>query len=352
MKGSLYYNIRYAFIPRKPLLVGRLIGCTIMAKLLRKRILRYVDVCVSTKCNLNCRHCYAAAFEYAKQEQLTLDQWDDVARQCMKLGCVSFGITGGEPLMYEQLIALIKRLQPSRNLITVNSNGTLLTASIAKCLYEAGVDVLQFSLDSFEAEEHDAFRDMKGTYARLLESIKIAKNAGLKVTIVCTVSHQTIMGKGVQGIIDFTGKEGYLLILSRATPAGAWLGRTDILLTDSDQLFMYGLVKKYAHVRTDMDTNFCTYGCSASTEKIYITPSGYVIPCPFMHIHFGNIKNDTVSEIRNRMLSLSRLSSYSTTCHVAEDQDFINTVLTKTFKEKKMINWQEAFKGEKGVKFI
>ena len=152
--------------------------------------------------------------------------------------------------------------------------------------------------------------------------MKIATDAGLKVTIVCTVSHQTIRSKGVQGIIDFTGSEGYLLILSRATPVGAWLGRTDILLTKEDQAFMYGLVKKYPHVRTDMDTNFCKYGCSASTEKIYVTPSGYVIPCPFMHIQFGNVKRDTVETIRSRMLSLPRLNSYSNTCHVAEDPEF------------------------------
>jgi MoaA/NifB/PqqE/SkfB family radical SAM enzyme len=347
MKGSLYYNIRYAFIPRKPLLLGRLVWNTLVAKLLRKPLLRYVDVSVSTKCNLNCQHCFAAAFEYAEGEQLTLDQWDDITRQCMKLGSASFGITGGEPLMYEQLMPLIERMQPSRNLITINSNGTLLTESLAERLYEAGVDVFQFSLDSFEEEEHDFFRNMKGIYARLFESIKIATDAGLKVTIVCTVSHQTIMGKGVKGIIDFTEREGYLLILSRATPAGAWMGRTDILLTEDDQAFMYGLVKKYAHVRTDMDTNFGKYGCSAATEKIYITPSGYVIPCPFMHIQFGNAKNDTVLEIRNRMLSLTRLNSYSTTCHVAEDHDFIKAVLSKTFKGKELISWEKALKLEK-----
>jgi hypothetical protein len=73
MKDSLYYNSNYAFIPRKPLLIGRLIWNTILSKLLQKRVLRYVDVSISTKCNLNCQHCFAAAFEYAEGEQLTLD---------------------------------------------------------------------------------------------------------------------------------------------------------------------------------------------------------------------------------------------------------------------------------------
>lgn len=343
MKGTLRYNVSYSFTRRKPKLIGRLISNTIKARLLSRRILRYVDVCPSIKCNLSCGHCFASSFERPGQQPLSLKEWKEISRQCIRLGCVSFGITGGEPLMHRDLVPLVEQLSPEENLITVNTNGTLLTERMAEALYEAGVDVIQFSMDSSIPEEHDAFRKKGGTYVSLMNSIDIAQANRLKITFVCTVSHQTIRSEGVRGVINFAKKRGYLLILSRATPAGEWLGRKDILLTEADQEYMYNFVRKHAHVRTDMDANFGPYGCSAGTEKIYITPFGDVIPCPFMHISFGNVRKDPVGVIRNRMLRVPRLNCYSHKCHTAEDADFIDTTLTRTFESKSLADWQDCF---------
>lgn len=343
MNGSLYYNLYYSFIPRKPILLFRLAINTIKAKIFKKQILRYLDVCVSSKCNLKCTHCFATAFEKEGERELSLKEWEDVSRQAMDLGCVTYGITGGEPLLYEKLFELLKRLQSSRNLIAINTNGTLLTDEVARKLYKNGTDILQFSMDSSIGEEHDKFRKMDGTYDQLMNAIKIAKQNKLKVTLVCTVSHKNIRSEGVKGVVDFAIKNKFLLIFSRATPAGEWLGKKDILLTKEDQEYMYNIVKKYPNVRTDMDTNFGPYGCSAATEKLYVTSFGDVIPCPFMHIGFGNVRKNSLKKSRENMLSLARLNSYSPICHVAEDVEFIENILSKTFKSKKIIDWKSFF---------
>ncbi len=342
MSGRFFYNFKYAFTLRKPLLLARLARNFVLAKVFSKKVLRYVDVCVSTQCNLSCAHCFATSFT-SSSPLLSLDEWEDIAGQCNQLGCVSFGITGGEPLLYENLVPLVKRLRPERNLITINSNGTLLTDSMARALRKAGVDIFQFSMDSFNPEEHDSFRKKSGTHSSLLKAIDVALSNGLKVTLVCTVSHQTMRSEGVMGVVDFAKKRGILLIFSRATAAGEWLGRRDILLTKEDQAFMYGLARRLPHVRTDMDTNFGAYGCSAASEKLYVTPTGEVIPCPFMHLSFGNTREDSITTIRDRMLSVPRLNCYSPTCHTGEDKDFIEKVLSKTFKERKLVDWKDCF---------
>ena len=343
MKGMLYYNIKYSLILRKPLLIKRLVQNTVKSKIFRKAVMRYTDVCVSTKCNLKCTHCFATSFDSSSHEVLSINKWKNVAKQCMELGSTSFGITGGEPLLFQQLPELIENLYPNENLITINSNGTLLTDKNARELYDAGVDVFQFSMDSFNPEEHDLFRKKAGVFSALMRSIDIAQNNNLKVTLVCTVGHSNIKSRGVLEVIEFARKRGFLVILSRATPAGEWLGNKDILLTKEDQAYMYGLVGKYAHARTDMDTNFMKYGCSAATEKLYVTHKGDIIPCPFMHISFGNVWKDSVQTIRNRMLTVPRLNSYSNTCHVAEDIDFIENTLEKTFESKSLEKWDNCF---------
>ncbi|MBU4305391.1 MAG: radical SAM protein [Candidatus Omnitrophica bacterium] len=343
MNGSLYYNLYYSFVLRKPKLLFRLLINTIKAKIFKKKVLRYLDICVSSKCNLKCAHCFATAFEKEGENELSLDEWQDVSNQATDLGCVTYGITGGEPLLYEKLTELLKRMHPFENLITINTNGTLLTDELARRLYRSGVDIFQFSMDSSISEEHDKFRKMDGTYDKLMNAIRIAKKNRLKVTIVCTVSHKNMQSQGVKGVIDFAVKNKLLLIFSRATPAGEWVGKKEILLTKEDQEYMYNIVKKYPNVRTDMDTNFGPYGCSAATEKLYVTSFGDVVPCPFMHIGFGNVRKNSLKKARENMLSLARLNCYSPICHVAEDAEFIENILSKTFKSKKIIDWKSFF---------
>lgn len=344
MIGDLYYNLYYSFVLRKPKLLLRLLINTIKAKIFRKKILRYLDVCVSEKCNLKCAHCFATAFKKEGESELSLDEWQDTCKQAMDLGCVTYGITGGEPLLYEKLFELLERVHPFENLITINTNGTLLTEELARRLYKSGVDILLFSMDSSIDKEHDKFRKQDGTYDKLINAIRIAEKSKLKVTIVCTVSHENIQTKGVKGVIDFACKNKLLLIFSRATPAGEWVGKKDILLTKEDQAYMYKMVKKYHNVRTDMDTNFGPYGCSAATEKLYVTSFGDVIPCPFMHIAFGNVRKNSLKKSRENMLSIARLNKYSPICHVAEDVEFIEKLSNETFKTKKIVDWKKFFK--------
>lgn len=343
MKGAFYYSFRYAATLRKPRLLARLAQNVARARLGSRPRLRYVDICASTKCNLSCEHCFATAFIAHERAPLTLTEWRDVAQQGMRLGCVSFGITGGEPLLYGDLIPLVRHLSPERNLITINTNGTLLTEPLARACYRAGVDVLQFSMDSAIPEEHDRFRGQRGAFRDLRRAIDVARQERLKVTLVCTLSRQNICTEGVRRLIDFAGQERMLLILSRAVPAGRWLANEDILLTPEDYELLYAWVRRYAHVRTDMDSNYACYGCSAATEKLYVTPLGDVIPCPFMHITFGNVREDSVATIRDRMLSVPCLSRYARVCHVAEDRGFIARVLSKTFDRTGLADWQECF---------
>ena len=343
MKGAFYYSVKYAATARKPRLMMRLADKVVRAAITRKPILRYVDVCVTTKCNLTCLHCFATSFQKHGRNVLAPPEWRDIAEQSMRLGCVTFGITGGEPLVHDQLVEVVRNLAPERNLISINTNGTLLTEPKARELYRAGVDVLQFSMDSADAAEHDAFRNKAGAFAELKNAIDISRRVGLKVTIVCTLSHKNARSDGVRRLVDYAKREKLLLILSRAVPAGRWLANDDILMTEDDFAHMYDIVGKHAHVRTDMDSNYACYGCSAATEKLYVTAYGDVIPCPFMHIVFGNVREDRVATIRDRMLSVPCLSSYSNKCHVAEDRNFIEHTLSKTFDRPDLANWRECF---------
>ena len=328
MKLARYvYNFRYSVNWRKPKLILRILKAYAQITLLRKQPLRYVDVNVGLACNLRCQHCFAENFKIKGGTELSNEEWRDVIDQCIDLGTIAIGFTGGEPLIYPRLFDLIKLSRPEKMLTIIVSNGVMLTPDLAKRLKDAGADVIVISLDSGIAEEHDWFRGRDGAFSKTLQAFDIARDAGLKVAAVPTVSHYNIHSEGFKKIIQWGEREKVLVILSYSAPIGAWAGNEECLLTEEDSAHLDGLIRKYPHVRRDFESNYLTQGCGAGTEKLYFTSYGDVIPCPFMHISFGNVRDERVTKIRDRMLENPYLTGYRSNCLVAEDREFIEKYL-------------------------
>lgn len=92
---------------------------------------------LSPLCNMNCDMCFIRL----NQEEMshigrlkTADEWLDIARQMKKAGTLFVLLTGGEPFLYPEFIKLYKGLKDLGMIITINTNGTLVTEEIAEVL--------------------------------------------------------------------------------------------------------------------------------------------------------------------------------------------------------------------------
>ncbi len=228
----------------------------------------------------------------------------------MSLGAVNFSFQGGEPLLYPDLKDYIKAAQPHRNLISVTTNGTLLTYKKAKELKSWGVDILTLSMDPFREPQWRA--------------INIALGAGLKVTLATVVTHEdfdyiNVTGKTLLAdLIQYASKNKIILMLIFAVPMGQWQGRSDIMLTPSDVSYVRNLCKKNPYIRTDFQANYIHEGCGAAKEILYINPYGDMFACPFLPISFGNVRFKAVKKIREKMLCLPMFQKYQKTCIAGE----------------------------------
>jgi MoaA/NifB/PqqE/SkfB family radical SAM enzyme len=343
--ARFYYNLKYGLPLRKPRIIPRIAKAYFDYLTGRRIPLRYTDLCLSLNCNLSCEHCFRTNFEKPEGEgtSLTPEEWRGVIKQLIDLGNIAIGFTGGEPLANPNLEHIIERAYPDRLIIIINTNGTLLTKERAKRLYRLGVDVLQISLDSGVEAEHDKFRGMKGAYQKALQGIDWALEAGLKVNIAPTVSHDNLHTEGFKRLVEISREKGTLLNLSLAAPAGKWNGNTDSLLTEKDSAVLNSLVLREPLVRRDFETNYLKQGCGAAKEKLYITNFGDVIPCPYMHITFGNVRDSSISDIRKRMLDLPAFARYVPNCLVAENRSFIDNHMSKTWTGPTPTPWEKAF---------
>lgn len=324
-------NVRYAFRVRKPLLTARLVQAVLRTKLTGKAPLRYVDFAINHACNLRCAHCFAKALYASDRPTMTVDDYARVARECMAMGTVNFSFQGGEPLLCPDLPRIIAACRPDRNVISVTTNGTLLTAERVRDLRSYGVDILTVSLDSCLPAEHDAFRGMSGALAKTMAGIDLALAAGLRVTVGTVVTRTNLRSEGIRGLVDFATRKKILLYFILPVPAGNWKANLDILLTEEDMAHIEALTRENPYIRTDLQANLGPRGCGAAKEILYLTPHGDVLPCPFMHIRFGNALTEPMADIRRRMLENPFLGVYSRECLVSTDRRFIADHLSRTF---------------------
>jgi MoaA/NifB/PqqE/SkfB family radical SAM enzyme len=163
----------------------------------------HLSIELTTRCDSACRHCFARSGRQAEAD-LPLAVAGAICAEGLALGYRRLHLTGGEPLLWPALPALLGRaLHGGYQSVFLNSNGLSLSEAAAKRLAAfAGLSV-SISLQGFEAL-HDAVRGT-GTYRRTALGIRRALEAGLPVTIFAVVG-KTLLQQLPAFALDLTEK--------------------------------------------------------------------------------------------------------------------------------------------------
>jgi radical SAM protein with 4Fe4S-binding SPASM domain len=142
------------------------------------------------RCNLACVHCYSDSYSQM-YEEMTHDEAlafiDDIAQ----LGSPALLMSGGEPLMRRRAVELIAHARAAGLSVTLSTNGTLITPTVARRLAVVGVRYVGISLDGI-GEVHDTFRGTKGAFERSLSGIRALTALGVPVGIRVTLTPTSI----------------------------------------------------------------------------------------------------------------------------------------------------------------
>jgi radical SAM protein len=148
---------------------------------------------VTQACDLACVHCRASAQPNRHPMELTTAEGKDLIDQIAAMDVPVFVLTGGDPIKRPDLFDLIGHARAMGVRVSLTPSATpLLTREIVFRLKEAGLARLAVSLDGARAETHDAFRGMSGSYARTLNVIEWANEAGLPTQINTTFSRRNM----------------------------------------------------------------------------------------------------------------------------------------------------------------
>jgi cyclic pyranopterin phosphate synthase len=183
-----------------------------------KRPLRDLRVSVTDRCNFRCTYCMPAeifgeAYQFLpKSEVLTFEEITRLVRIIVRLGAVKVRITGGEPLVRQDIEKLVYMLRQVEGVddLTLTTNGYFLPQK-AQALKAAGLDRITVSLDSLDEA---VFRQMNGNRSsvqKVLDGLAAAEAAGLWPIKINAVVQRGVNDHTIIDLARWARDKGYIL---------------------------------------------------------------------------------------------------------------------------------------------
>jgi len=157
------------------------------------------------RCNLKCLHCYAASDAGRAPDELSTAEAQAMLADLAAYGVPAVLLSGGEPLVREDLIDLAAHARSLGLRPTLSTNGTLITEAVARRIREAGFTYVGISLDGL-GEVNDHFRGVPGAFDRAVAGFRHLKAVGQRVGLRLTLTRHTAVD--LEGIFDFLEAEG------------------------------------------------------------------------------------------------------------------------------------------------
>ncbi|MBU1199173.1 MAG: radical SAM protein [Nanoarchaeota archaeon] len=266
-----------------------------------------LDLNITNRCNFRCVHC---AFDSGCKEmkELSLKKIKQILVQTKKLGGERFDITGGEPLLRNDVFQIVEFGKKLGYKIELVTNGSLLSNDKLGKFKNLGLDAIAVSLDGSNYKIYDKIRNVsKRTYEKVVNNIKKAVAMGFNVkinTLVCKSNYKDIPNI-IQFCIENNIKEQGMYYFTpvgrgernneRAVEPLAWLKFIQEHLLRYEDKIKIGLEVPLAKKGLIKKENRCI----ADSERYHlqILPDGNVYPCailasyekPIANLHKTNI---------------------------------------------------------------
>jgi len=266
---------------------------------------------VSDTCNLRCQHCFAGDFT-ERVTPLGLAELDRLFEQMAAMGSYRLGLTGGEPLLREDLFEIIDLALAHGLAPCVTTNGMLLDEATAREFGRRELLWLNVSLEGGSPATNDLIRG-RGSFQRVMRNVEaLAQYAkfSLAFTVMRTNLHE------IERCAELARRVGAESAVFRPLyPVGRARENLDLMPTFSEYNAALGTLSDARLMKADpncvvdpfspalrRDTGALIYwghGCGAGNLVCSISISGDLSPCSFLGPGFrvGNVQDRCLSDL-------------------------------------------------------
>jgi radical SAM protein with 4Fe4S-binding SPASM domain len=157
-----------------------------------------VSIEVTRRCPLECQHCYnnlPMGDQHARSREMTTEEHFRMLDELVEMGCFWLIYTGGEIFARKDFLEIYTHAKKKGFLITLFTNGTLITEKIADYLVEWPPFAIEITLYGRTRETYEALTQIPGSYDRCLRGIKLLKDRRLPVklkTVATTINKHEV----------------------------------------------------------------------------------------------------------------------------------------------------------------
>lgn len=270
-----------------------------------ERVPHSVYYAVTDRCPYTCGHCSYGGHRAGRPDTA---QALAVIEQIQAAGASTIGLTGGEPLMREDIAELV-RAAARRCAVVMFSTGYGLDAERAAALRDAGLTCLTIGLESDRAEEHDRIRGTQGSFETGVEAARQARAAGL-FTAISTVATREKLRTGtlerMAGLGLRLGAREFRIL--NPVPTGAMRGQENERLSVDELRQVAKLHQSWNRGASGMNIaafahleSSGMFGCGAGFHHAFIDAAGNVCPCDLTPLALGNVYEKPLADIWHEM---------------------------------------------------
>lgn len=155
-------------------------------------------------CNLNCRHCYSRSENRHYENELTTQEGIRLIDDLAAFHVPALLFSGGEPLCREDFPVLAGYAAEKGIRVTLSTNGTLITPSMAQQIHDIGISYVGISFDGLR-DTNDRFRGRKGAFEQALQGVRNCRSIGQRVGFRFTLSRSNV--DDVPAVLDLMEQE-------------------------------------------------------------------------------------------------------------------------------------------------
>jgi GeoRSP system radical SAM/SPASM protein len=280
---------------------------------------------ITARCNFVCSHCFS---RLDRSPELTEEEARRVVDILAENGVMFLNYGTGEPLLRRDLFPLTEYAVGKGLKVTMNSNGSLIDAGVARRIREAGFHSVGISIDSAVPATHDAFRRMPGSFDKAVRASRLLREEGVPLSVssvICKVNH-----RGFPGLVALAKELGARTIdLHNFKCSGmGGLNREELDLSPEEWRDFYAAAVPLRDAEKGIEIAFddpilsllgaegegkLVAGSVCGKLSLYVKPDGEITPCGFIPVPVGHILRDDFARVWHGSTVLHHLRNKAAT---------------------------------------
>lgn len=315
---------------------------------------------LSPLCNFNCKMCYVHQnTEDLKKQNKHIKPagfWINLAKEAKEQGLLYLLLTGGEPFLYPEFWKVYHELAKMGLIISINSNGSIITEEIVEKLKKCPPTRINITLYGASDETYKRLCGVKDGYTRTKRAIELLKEAGISLKLNCSLTPSNV--DDLPLIISYADEQGLILEVAtymfpavrldenlkgknhRFTPEEMAQYNLETILCQRGTVYQKEYAEKMLENIVDisnanqcMDKEGGKVSCRAGRGIFWTTWEGKLTPCGMLPVPSISLEYNTFAEAWAILTDETKKIRLSAECEECPNKDICSVCAGMTYGE-------------------